>query len=145
MTGEGQPLLDASPVPADLAACPWIDFDRQLPATSVPAIAAGDGPGLDSVLERLFRDTGQRAAIVLRAGAAGLFPIATEPWLAWLPLDFLDRMNGPRLKPLPVSIGRYSYRTGFVARRSAEDLASFLALEDTVRDVALDRSRRPQG
>ena len=54
-------------------------------------------------------------------------------------------MNGPRLKPLPVSIGRYSYRTGFVARRSAEDLASFLALEDTVRDVALDRSRRPQG
>ena len=44
-----------------------------------------------------------------------------------------------------LSIGRYSYRTGFVARRSAEDLASFLALEDTVRDVALDHSRRPQG
>ena len=107
-------------------ACPWIDFDRQLPATSVPAIAAGDGPGLDSVLERLFRDAGQRAAIVLRAGAAGLFPIATGPWLAWLSLDFLDRMNGPRPKPLPVSIGRYSYRTGFVARRSAEDLASAL-------------------
>ena len=99
---------------ADLAACPWIDFDRPRPAGVLPATPDADRPGLDSVLERLFRDTGRRVATIFRAGAAGLFPMAQGPWLAWLPLDFLDRMNGLRLKPLPVSIGRYSYRNGAV-------------------------------
>ena len=102
----GDRLLDASPAPADLAACPWIDFDRPRPAGVLPATPDAERPGLDSVLERLFRDTGRRVATILRAGAAGLFPMAQGRWLAWLPLDFLDRMNGLRLKPLPVSIGR---------------------------------------
>ena len=53
---EGHPLLEGTPAPGDLTAWPWIDFDP---------------PALDRLLERLFRDTGRRAATVLRAGAAG--------------------------------------------------------------------------
>ena len=49
---EGHPLLEGTPAPGDLAAWPWIDFDP---------------PALDRLLERLFRDTGRRAATVLRA------------------------------------------------------------------------------
>ena len=87
---EGHPLLEGTPAPGDLAAWPWIDFDP---------------PALDRLLERLFRDTGRRAATVLRAGAAGLFPMATGPWLAWLPLDYLHRLQAAaaRLRPAPLS------------------------------------------
>ena len=90
VAAEGHPLLEGTPAPGDLAAWPWIDFDP---------------PALDRLLERLFRETGRRAATVLRAGAAGLFAMATGPWLAWLPLDYLDRLAWPRLRPLPLAGG----------------------------------------
>ena len=96
VAAEGHPLLDGTPAPGDLAAWPWIDFDA---------------PALDRLLVRLFRDTGRRAATVLRAGAAGLFAMATGPWLAWLPLDYLDRLAAPRLRPLPLAFGRRRCRT----------------------------------
>ena len=76
---------------------------------------------------------------MLRAGAAGLFPMATGPWLAWLPLDYLDRLAWPRLRPLPLAFGRRRCRTGFVARRAAEDLEPFRLLERTLRDSAIER------
>ena len=142
VAGEGHPLLDRRPAPGDLAACPWIDFDRPVPVGGLPATPDAAGVGLDSVLEWLFRDTGRRAATVLRAGAAGLFLMANGPWLAWLPLELLDRLAPPRLRPLPIAIGRHRYRTGFIARRSAEDLEPFRALEQTVRETALERSGR---
>ena len=52
----------------------------------------------------------------------------------------LDALAGPKLRPLPLKFGRYRYRAGFIARRSAEDLAPFQQLEETVRDAALERS-----
>ena len=76
---------------------------------------------------------------MLRLGAAGLFALATGPWLAWLSTELLERLPGGLVRPLPVDIGRYRYRTGFVARRSAEDLPPFRALEEAVRDTALGR------
>ena len=76
---------------------------------------------------------------MLRAGAAGLFAMATGPWLAWLPLDYLDRLAAPRLRPLPLAFGRRRCRTGFVARRAAEDLEPFRLLEQTLRDSAIER------
>ena len=134
VAAEGHPLLDGTPAPAlspgDLAAWPWIDFDP---------------PALDRLLERLFLDTGRRAATVLRAGAAGLFPMAAGPWLARLPLDFLDRLAWPQLRPLPLAFGRRRCRTGFVARRAAEDLEPFRLLERTLRDSAIGRSAPPAG
>ena len=74
---------------------------------------------------------------VLRAGTAGLLLMAGSPYLAWLSLTFLDRLPGAFLRPLPVRFGRYPYRTGFVARRSAEDLAPLRQLEAIVRETAL--------
>ena len=142
VAGEGHPLLNRPPAPGDLAACPWIDFDRPVPVGGLSAAADGAGGGLDSVLEWLFRDTGRRAATVVRAGAAGLFLMATGPWLSWLPLELLDHLAPPRLRPLPIAIGRHRYRTGFIARRSAEELEPFRALQETVRETALERSWR---
>ena len=52
--------------------------------------------------------------------------MATGPWLTWLPLAF----------------GRLRYRSGFIARQSADGLAPFRLLEKTARGTALERSGR---
>ena len=62
---------------------------------------------------------------------------------AIVPLEFLERLTEPRLRPVPTRFGRRRTRTGFVARRSAEDLAPFRALENAVRDAAQEPSRGP--
>ena len=67
------------------------------------------------------------------------------PWLARLPLELLDRLAEPRPRPLSTRFGRQHYRAGFIARRSAEDLAPFRALEETVRETALETSARLPG
>ena len=116
----------------DLSRYPWIDFDW--PATPSP----GDGrPSLDALLERLGETVPTRVKTVLRAGTAGLLLMADGPYLAWLSLTFLDRLPGGFLRPQPVRFGRFRYRTGFVARRSTEDLAPFRKLEAIVRETAL--------
>ena len=71
--------------------------------------------------------------------------MATGPWLAWLPLDYLDRLAAPRLRPLPLAFGRRRCRTGFVARRAAEDLEPFRLLEQTLRDSRSSGMRRRPG
>ena len=128
----GHPLLAAKVTRRDLSRYPWIDFDW--PATPSP----GDGrPSLDALLEGLGEPVPTRVKTVLRAGTAGLLLMADGPYLAWLSLTFLDRLPGGFLRPLPVRFGRFRYRTGFVARRSAEDLAPFRKLEAIVRETAL--------
>ena len=82
---------------------------------------------------------------VVRADTVELFLLAAGPWLAWLPLNFLGGLAAPKLRPLPLKFGRYRYRAGFIARRSAEDLAPFRLLEKTVRETALERSGRLPG
>ena len=71
--------------------------------------------------------------------------LAGGPWLAWLLLDLLDRLPGTPLRALPLTFDRRRYRAGFVARRSAEDMEPFRALETAVRDAALGRSGGPPG
>ena len=121
---EEHPLLDGRPAVGDLSRYPWIDFD----AAPHAALNRGGQTTLDRLLGRLFRQTGKRASTILHAGAASLFLMATGPWLAWLPLEFLERLPEPRLRPVPTRFGHRRTRTGFVARRSAEDLAPFRAL-----------------
>ena len=55
-------------------------------------------------------------------------------------MELLRRPPGGLIRPLPVDFGRYRYCTGFVARRAAEDLPPFRALEQAVRDTALGRN-----
>ena len=132
VASSGHPLLGAKVTRRDLSRFPWIDFDW--PATASP----GDGrPSLDALLEGLGETVPARVRTVLRAGTAGLHVMADGPYLAWLSLTFLDRLPGGFLRPLPVRFGRYRYRSGFVARRSAEDLAPLRRLEAIVREIAL--------
>ena len=131
VAGDGHPLLTRRPAVRDLTGYPWIDYDA--PAFTAPAaVSPGDADAsLDPILERLFRETGRRVTTILRAGAA-----------ARLPLQLLDRLAEPSPRPLSTRFGRQRNRAGFIARRSAEDLAPFRALEETVRETALERSGR---
>ena len=136
VTASGHPLHDAAPEPRDLAGWPWIDIDG-------PGGTDDGRPSLAAVLNELRGLTGGPVRAVLRAGSAGLTLLAAGPWLAWLPLDLLDRLPGTPLKALPLDFGRRRYRAGFIARRSAEDLEPFRMLEGAVRDVAFGRSPGP--
>ena len=110
---EDHPLLAGTPTAADLADCRWIDYDAPLPAATV-ALADPDRPSsLDRLLDGLFRETGRRVSTVLRARAAGLCLMATGSWLAWLPLNFLERLTGPQLRPLPTRFGRQRFLTAY--------------------------------
>ena len=82
-------------------------------------------PSLAAILDELRGRTGRPVRAVVRAGSAGLTLLAVGPWLAWLPLDLLDRLPGTPLRALPLAFGRRRYRAGFVARRSAESLLPF--------------------
>ena len=124
------PLLERGITDDDLVDSAWIDFDAD--------DAPGDGrPSLPALLDRLHETTRRRVRTVVRAGTAGLLLMAGGPYLAWLSLTFLERLPGGFLRPLPVALGRYRYRTGFVARRSAEDIAPFRRFEEIVRETAL--------
>ena len=126
------PLLSRKVGTDDLARCPWIDFDA--PATPAP----GDcRPCLASLLEELYDATHRRVRTIIRGGAGGLFLLARGPYLAWLSLEFLERLPGRFVRPLSVAFGRYSYRSGFVANRSTEDLPPFRRFEAIVRRTAL--------
>ena len=130
----GHPLLDRAVTDADLARCPWVDFDGGAhPPPGDPR------PSLGSLLEQVYESTHTRVRTIVRAGTTGLFLMATGPYLAWLSLTFLERLPGLAVQPLPVALGRYTYRSGFVARRAAEDLAPFRRFEAILRETALGR------
>ena len=95
-----------------------------------------ESPSLNELLDRLHARTGQRAVSVVRAGAAGLAPMASGPYFAWLPLEMLVRLPGRPLSPLSLEFGRRRCPTGLVLRRSAESLAPACALRDMLGDTA---------
>ena len=94
-------------------------------------------PSLPRLLAELCERTATHVEDVIRTTSAGLLLMTTGPYLAWLALDFLERLPGVILRPVPVTFGRFRYRSGIIARRSAEDLATFRHLEALVRDAAL--------
>ena len=128
------PLHVRAPGPDDLAGCAWIDFDAPTRLDF-----RRRRPSLAAVLEDLHDRTSRRVQTVIRAGSAGLFLMTVGPYLAWMPLDFLERLPGLALRPLPLEFGRHRCRSGFVSRRTADDLPPFRQLRKAVRDVALGR------
>ena len=99
---KGHPLHARRAGLQDLAGWPWVDYDGAAPADG----DAGDRPSLFGVLHDLYQRTGRRAGTVIRADFAGPFPMASGPYLAWLPLKFLHAFDRD-LRPLPVSFGRH--------------------------------------
>ena len=132
------PLQDGAVALPDLANYPWIDYDGPVPGFSDRLT---DRPSIARVMDELYRRTSKRVRTVVRARAVGLFMLGRGPYLSWLPLQFLASIREPELKPLPVELGRYSYRTGIVWRRSAEGLAPFQRLREIVKQVASERAR----
>ncbi len=84
VAGDGHPPLTRRAAVRDLSGYPWIDYDA--PAFAAPAaVSPADAEAsLDPLLERLFREAGQRVTTRLRAAAAALLPMAAGPWLARL-------------------------------------------------------------
>ncbi len=120
----------------DLADWPWIDCEA-------PARTRDDEeqPPLATLLNELFARTGKRVGTVVRAGPAGLALMGTGPYLSRLPVAFLGRIPGPRLKPLPLDFGRTRLRAGIVSRISAWDISAFRFFAETVRKVARAQQR----
>ncbi len=77
-------------LPVDRLRLPGVQSARRIP------------PFLDAILARLRADASSPVT-VLRLGVVGLFALAGGPWLAWLPLDLLERMPGMPVRPLSIS------------------------------------------
>ena len=122
----GHPLFSRNIASEDLARCPWVEFCHE--------------PPLSDVLDRLHEATSIRAKIVLQTNSASLSIMKGSPYLALLPLSCLDRLPGQFLRPLPVETGQSRYRSGYIVRRSAEELPPFRRLVQIVRETALERS-----
>ena len=132
VAARAHPLHARRVTPADLTRYPWIDFD----AAAAPQ--PGDPhPSLPALLEALHQTTHRRARTLVRSAPLGLWAMATGPYLAWLSLTFLERLPGAFLRPLATAFGQYTYRSGFVARRSAEHLAAVRHLEAVLREIAI--------
>ena len=122
----GHPLFSLAVSDQDLVRYPWIDFCRD--------------PSLACLLDRLYEATNVRAKVVVQTGSASLCVLGGSPYLASLSFAFLDRLPGQLLRPLPVETGLSRYRSGYVVRRSAEELPPFRCLAQIVRETALARS-----
>ena len=132
------PLHGGEVTLADIAGCPWVDFEGATPV----AIANGHfRPSLARVLDELYERTGTRVRTVIAAGAVGLFLLATGPYLSWLPLPFLAAGPEAAIRPLPVDLGRHRHRTGLIWRRSAESISSFRIMRRIVRAVSARQAR----
>lgn len=122
----GHPLFSQNIASEDLARCPWIDFCHE--------------PLLAGLLDELHKAAKIRAKTVVQTGSACLSIMKGGPYLALLPLSFLERLPGQFLQPLPTETGLCRYRSGYVVRRSAEELPPFRRLVHIVRETALEQS-----
>ena len=115
----------------ELADWPWVDCEA-------PARVQDEEERspLAELLDEIAARSGKRLRRIVRAGPAGLVLMCTGPYLSRLPMTFLDRLPGLRLKPLPIEFGRLRFRAGIVSRASAWDFSAFRYFAGIVREVA---------
>ena len=115
----------------ELADWPWIDCEA-------PARAQDDDERspLAELFDEIFARSRKRVRTVVRAGPAGLALMGTGTYLTRLPVTFLGRLPGLRLRPLPIEFGRARFHAGIVSRASAWDFPAFCCFAETVREVA---------
>ena len=127
------PLHGKDSTREDLADYPWIDFD-----TVMQTRAGNLRPSLtDNVLNKLYKQTNRRVETIVRANSADLSLMETGAFLSVLSLNFIEKVPGSFLKPLPLQFGRSHYRTGVLARRAPVSMAPSRRFIRIVRDVAL--------
>ena len=132
VANQDHPLLTRRINYSDLAACPWIDFDPSNMPAPEPVQTS-----LTGLLTQLYQHTNAQTRTIVRNGAGSLLLMASGPYLTRLPLAFLDRIPSLVLAPLPIKFGRIRYHSGFVVRRSAEDLPPFRRFVAILRRSAL--------
>ena len=132
VANQDHPLLNAHVTYADLVVWPWIDYDVSYVPVSDPAQSS-----LKDLLDELYQLTKVQARTIVRNGNGSLLLMASGPYLTRLPLAFLDRIPGLVLAPIPIAFGQVRYHSGFVVRRSAEDLAPFRRFITILRRTAL--------
>ena len=116
----------------DLADYPWIDFD-----TVIRKRAGQARPSLtDDVLNKLYKRTSRRVETIIRVNCADLSLMETGAFLSVLSLNFIEKIAGSFLKPLPLQVGRYHYRTGVLTRRAPLGMEPYRYFIRKVRDVA---------
>ena len=119
----------------DLADYPWIDFDAVM--LNQAGIAR---PSLtDNVLDSLYERTGRRTETIIRTSSVGLSLMETGPYLSVLSLNFMERLPGAFLKPLPLQLGRYDFRTGALSRKALANMLPCSHFIKIVRDVVQGR------
>ena len=125
------PLQAHAPSWNDLANYPWIDYGG-----AGEAHLAGDNPSFAAFLAELHSRTGRHVKSLVRSGPACLFLMETGPYLARLPLQFLDRLPGQFLKALPVKFGMQRFSGAIVSRRAAESWPAFSRLRELITEAA---------
>ncbi len=131
---EDHPLHTQESTYEALADYPWIDYDMVMPDQ-----AGNVRPTLtDNVLDRLYKRTNKRAGTVIRSNSMDLSLIRTGPYLSILSLNFMERLPGSFLKPLPIQLGRYYYRTGVLSRKASTSMSPCKDFIRIVRNVALN-------
>ena len=131
---EDHPLHARESTYEALADYPWIDYDMVMPDQ-----AGNVRPSLtDNVLDRLYKRTNKRAGTVIRSNSMDLSLIRTGPYLSVLSLNFMERLPGSFLKPLPLQLGRYYYRTGVLSRKASASMSPCKHFIRIVRNVALN-------
>ena len=132
VASQDHPLLSQRVTYEDLAVWPWIDYDASNVSARVPVQSS-----LTDLLAELYQHTKVRARTIVRNGNGSLLLMASGPYLARLPLAYLDRIPGLVLAPIPIAFGQMRYHSGFVVRRSSEDLAPFRRFMAILRRAAL--------
>ena len=128
------PLHSVESTYDDLADYPWIDYDKVIQSQ-----AGTIRPSLtDNVLDKLYKRTSKRVGTVIRTNSVDLSLIRTGPYLSVLSLNFMERLPGSFLKPLPLQLGCYHYRAGILSRRSLVNMPPYRRFIKVVRDVVLD-------
>ena len=128
------PLHSVESTYDDLADYPWIDYDKVIQGQ-----AGCSRPSLtDNVLDKLYKQTSKRVGTVIRTNSVDLSLIRTGPYLSILSLNFMERLPGLFLKPLPLQLGRYHYRAGVLSRRALANMSPYRHFIKVVRDVVLD-------
>lgn len=122
VAARGHPLEGREPTWEDLADHPWIDFDGNLRRIGL--------------LDTVRKHTGRPVRRVVRAGGDGLLLMQSGFYLTHLASNFLERLPGQFLVPLPGLIGAGFARSGIVTRRSDDDLPATRRLRQAVAEAA---------
>ena len=118
----------------DLVDYPWIDFDAVIQRQD-----CNTRPSLtDNVLKTIHKRTNRRVVTIIRVNSADLSLMETGAFLSVLSLDFMKKTPGFFLKPLPLQVGRYHYRTGVLTRRAPLSMAPCRHFIRALKNVVLE-------